>query len=346
MCAGSIKADLRDRNEAIFQRMQATCRNERRRLLNLRVEMASIFRNKIVRFIAFTPFYLALAGTLCGFSSAQALSASPVDPKAALSPLVFDVSYFKSVNSEFAHLTDAEATTLWLNHVASDGLRAHPLFWSKQYLAFYPDLQAAFGLTNYPAAIEHYVFTGHSEGRQGVLALTPNVFDLSFYKSVNPDVQSLSNVQAATFWIEHGIALNQHAHPRFFAPDYLFLNHDKELLFGPGGVLAAIDDFALTGSNPAPSGALRIGIFSLSPWVFDPAYYMSWHSGLKSQDQAVAAWLSAGITKGDKGSNLFSVVEYLAQYPDLQNVFDSQGYLGLLRHYVQFGRSEGSRGLV
>jgi hypothetical protein len=307
--------------------------------------VARIFRNQIIRFIAFTSFYLALTGTLCGFSSAQALSASAVDPKAALSPLVFDVSYFKSVNPAFAHLTDAQATSQWLNRGAAEGLRAHPLFWSKQYLAFYADLRAAFGATNYPAAIEHYVSTGHSEGREGVLALTPNVFDLSYYESVNPDVQSLSTVDAETFWIEHGIALNQHAHPRFFAPDYLFLNHDKELLFGPAGVLAAIDDFALTGSNPAPSGAPRIGIFSLAPWVFDPAYYMSRHAGLKSQDQAIGAWLSAGIKKGDKGSNLFSAVEYLAQYPDLQKVFDSQGYLGLLRHYVQFGRREGRRGL-
>ena len=308
--------------------------------------MARIFRNQIVRFMVFTSFYLTLAGTFSGaLLAAQDLSASPIDPKAALSPLVFDVSYFKSVNPAFAHLTDAQATSQWLNHGAAEGLRAHPLFWSKQYLAFYADLQAAFGTTNYPAAIEHYVSTGHSEGREGVLALTPNVFDLSYYKSTNPEVQSLSTVDAETFWIEHGIAMNQHAHPRFFAPDYLFLNHDKELLFGPAGVLAAIDDFALTGSNPAPSGAPRIGIFSLAPWVFDPVYYMSRHAGLKSLDQATAAWLSVGITKGDKGSNLFSAVEYLAQYPDLQNVFDAQGYLGLLRHYVQFGRSEGRRGL-
>ena len=308
--------------------------------------MVRIFRNQIVRFIALTSFYLALAGAFSGvLSAAQDLSASPVDPKAALSPLVFDVSYFKSVNPAFAHLTDAQATSQWLNHGAADGLRAHPLFWSKQYLAFYADLRAAFGATNYPAAIEHYVSTGHSEGREGVLALTPNVFDLSYYKSTNPDVQSLSTVDAETFWIEHGIAMNQHAHPRFFAPDYLFLNHDKELLFGPAGVLAAIDDFALTGSNPAPSGAPRIGIFSLAPWVFDPVYYMSRHAGLKSLDQATAAWLSVGIAKGDKGSNLFSAVEYLAQYPDLQNVFDAQGNLGLLRHYVQFGRREGRRGL-
>ena len=162
--------------------------------------MASIFRNQIVRFIAVTSFYLALTGTLCGYSTAQALSASQVNPKAASSPLVFDVSYFKSVNPGFAHLTDAAATSLWLNHGAPEGLRAHPLFWSKQYLAFYADLRAAFGATNYPAAIEHYVFNGHSEGREGVLALTPNVFDLSYYKSMNPDVQSLSSVDAETFW--------------------------------------------------------------------------------------------------------------------------------------------------
>src|SRR5580692_6239781 len=144
MCAGSSKADLRDSNEEIFQPMQATCRRARRRLSNRRVGVVRVFRNQIVRFIVFTSFYLALAGAFSGaLLAAQDLSAPPVDPKAALSPLVFDVSYFKSVNPAFAHLTDAQATSQWLNHGAAEGLRGHPLFWSKQYLAFYADLRAA-----------------------------------------------------------------------------------------------------------------------------------------------------------------------------------------------------------
>ena len=172
-----------------FEPMQSTCIAAGEGDYQIGGLVARIFRNQIIRFIAFTSFYLALTGTLCGFSSAQALFASAVDPKAALSPLVFDVSYFKSVNPAFAHLTDAQATSQWLNHGAAAGLRAHPLFWSKQYLAFYADLRATFGATNYPAAIEHYVSTGHSEGREGVLALTPNVFDLSYYTSTNLDLQ-------------------------------------------------------------------------------------------------------------------------------------------------------------
>src|SRR5580692_12787410 len=79
-----------------------------------------------------------------------------------------------------------------------------PAFLEQAIFGFLCGPAGGFGATNYPAAIEHYVSTGHSEGREGVLALTPNVFDLSFYTSTNPDVQSLSTVDAETFWIEHG----------------------------------------------------------------------------------------------------------------------------------------------
>jgi hypothetical protein len=301
---------------------------------------------RISRFIVFMSFGAVLMSTFGARPlAAQPSPVSAVDSKAALSPLVFDVSYYKLVNPGLAHLTDSEARNQWLAHGAAEGLRAHPLFWSMQYLGYYPDLQAAFGAKNYPAAIEHYVLNGHSEGRAGVLALTTPVFDLAFYKANNPLVTKLPTADAETFWIEHGIALNQHAHPQFYAPDYLFLNHDKELLFGATGVLDAINDFALTGQNPAPSGAPRIGIFSLAPWVFDPNYYLARHPQLKSTDAATTFWLKTGLPRGDKGSNVFSPTEYLKQYPDLQKIFETDGYVGVLRHYVEFGRAQGRRGL-
>jgi hypothetical protein len=70
-----------------------------------------------------------------------------------------------------------------------------------------------------------------------------------------------------------------------------------------------MNDFALTGQNPAPSGAPRIGIFSLAPWVFDPNYYLARHLELKFTDAATTHWLQIGLPQGDKGSNVFSPVE-------------------------------------
>lgn len=305
--------------------------------------MGITFRNQTIRFIAFASICFALIGAFCpALSAGQSSSASAVDPQAAFSPLVFEVSYYKLVNPDLAQLSDAEAKTNWLNHGIVEGRRAHPLFWTKQYLAFFPDLQAAFGATNFPAALEHYVTNGHREGRAGVLALTPNVFNLKFYKEVNKNLAALSDTDAEINWIEHGIAENLHAHPRFYALDYLFLNFDKTLLFGPRNSLAAIDDYALTGFDQG-----RIGIFSLAPQVFDPAYYTSRHPErhFASPDAAITFWLQTGLPKGEKGSNIFSPSEYLEQYPDLAKAFGSTGFVDALRHYMQFGRSEGRKGL-
>jgi hypothetical protein len=305
--------------------------------------VGNTFRNQTIRFIALASICFQLTGTFSSVLLAgQASSVSTVDPKAAFSPLVFDVSYYKLVNPDLAQLTDAEARTNWLDHGVVEGRRAHPLFWTQQYLAFYPDLQAAFGATNFPAALKHYVFNGHREGRAGVLALTPNVFDVKFYKDVNKELASLSDTEAEMNWIEHGIAENLHAHPRFYALDYLFLNFDKTLLLGPRNSLAAIDDYAFTGFNEG-----RIGIFSLAPQVFDPAYYISRHPErhFASTDAAISFWLQTGLPKGEKGSNIFSPSEYLEQYPDLLSAFGSTGFVDALRHYMEFGRSEGRKGL-
>jgi hypothetical protein len=276
--------------------------------------------------------------------------AAAVDPTAAVSPLVFDVSYYKQVNPDLAGLSDADAQAHWINQGVDEGRRAHPLFWTQQYLAYYPDLQAAFGAQNYAAALEHYVSTGHTEGRSGVLALASTVFDVTYYKQANPDLASLSDTDAETHWIEHGISENRHGHPRFYALDYLFLNYDKALLYGTAGGVDSINDYALKGANDhvfTYSSDGRIGLDALMPLVFDPAYYMKQHPELnfQSTDEATSFWLQTGLSRGDKGSNVFSAAEYLALYPDLAQAFGATGYSDALEHYVRIGRSEGRSGL-
>jgi hypothetical protein len=97
------------------------------------------FRNQTIRFIAFASICFALIGAFCpALSAGQSSSALAVDPQVAFSPLVFEVSYYKLVNPDLAQLSDAEAKTNWLNHGIVEGRRAHPLFWTRQYLAFFP----------------------------------------------------------------------------------------------------------------------------------------------------------------------------------------------------------------
>ncbi|HKV41955.1 MAG TPA: right-handed parallel beta-helix repeat-containing protein [Blastocatellia bacterium] len=312
--------------------------------------MQKRFSQKIITFSAIILASAALAVFSASSAASQHPRAAALDEVAALDPLVFDVSYYKLVNPDLSGLTDSDAQSHWLNQGVAEGRRAHPLFWTQQYLAYYPDLQAAFGPQNYAAALEHYVSTGHTEGRAGVLALAPTVFDVQYYKQVNPDLAAMPDTDAETHWIEHGISENRHAHPRFYAPDYLFLNYDKALQFGTSGGVDSVDDYALNGANDHQyvfSSSGRIGLDALMPLVFDPAYYMARHPELnfQSADDATTYWLRTGLDNGDKGSSVFSAREYLEQYPDLAQAFGPTAYRDALEHYVRTGRSEGRSGL-
>ena len=268
---------------------------------------------------------------------AIALAQTTVDPKEALSPLVFQVSYYKQVNLDLAGLSDAAAQANWLATGVTQGRRAHPLFWSKQYVAYYPDLRMAYG-SDYYELLQHYVDHGHAEGRTGVLALASEAFDIAYYKATNKAQTSLSDADAETYWVLTGIAAGQQAHPRFLASDYLFLNYDKVLAFGANGLAAAVDDYPLNG---APLNKLALVAFA--PQVFDPIYYSAHHP--EAQNDPATFWLSTGIARGDKASTLFSTVEYLGQYADLVTAYGAKGYSAALRHYVLNGRSEGRSGL-
>jgi len=304
--------------------------------------MANRFCRPIIVIVTLLLFGFVLSGACAPAPTVNRKAATSIDPGTAFSPLVFDLSYYKLVNPDLSGLSDADLQAHWLNHGIAEGRRAHPLFWTQQYLALYPDLQAKYGAQNYPAALVDYVTSGHDAGLAGVLALAPTVFNVAYYKQVNPDLAILSDTDAETHWIENGISETRHGHPRFFAPDYLFLNYDKAIQLGADNNAAAVDDYALNGANQG-----RIGLDALMPLVFDPAYYMNRHPELnfQSTDDAITYWLQTGLAKGDKGSNVFSASEYLGLYPDLLQAFGATGYADALEHYVRHGRHEGRSGL-
>jgi len=88
----------------------------------------------------------------------------------ALRSEVFSASWYlqnyPDLQAAFGLNTQA-ATEHWLNNGIREGRQASPSFSSKNYLARYSDLTAAFGPTNDQAAIMHYLFSGIPEGRNG-----------------------------------------------------------------------------------------------------------------------------------------------------------------------------------
>lgn len=90
--------------------------------------------------------------------------------QAAVDKNIFNWRYYLNSNADVAGAgvkTASAACTHWLNHGLPAGRQAHPGFHSSQYLARYPDLLAAFGKTNYIAAVNHYIQSGIPEGRIG-----------------------------------------------------------------------------------------------------------------------------------------------------------------------------------
>jgi hypothetical protein len=72
------------------------------------------------------------------------------------------------------------------------------------YLAAYPDLQAAFGATNYRAAFDHWVSQGlPNEGRRG-----SREFDVQFYLATYPELQAAFGTDfraALDHWVSQGL---------------------------------------------------------------------------------------------------------------------------------------------
>lgn len=79
--------------------------------------------------------------------------------------------YLRSQLSDCLSKTDPiwemRAFAHYLDVGIEQGLQSHPEFCVKQYLEKYPDLLAAFGSNNYPAAFHHWLAYGIDEGRLG-----------------------------------------------------------------------------------------------------------------------------------------------------------------------------------
>ncbi|MBX9769283.1 MAG: hypothetical protein K2X47_18545 [Bdellovibrionales bacterium] len=81
---------------------------------------------------------------------------------------VFSLSEYRSLNGNAVPTSSTHATRMhWLRNGSLNGLRGSQRFNSKNYLNRYPDLADFFGPSNYSEAINHFVYFGRSEGRNG-----------------------------------------------------------------------------------------------------------------------------------------------------------------------------------
>jgi len=95
-------------------------------------------------------------------------------------------------------------------------------------------LQKAFG-DDYGAAIEHYINYGIKEGRGGITALRPEVFDANFYLYTHPDLGNAglhTKQQATKHWCSYGIKEGRQAISSFHSKQYLENYSDLQKAFG------------------------------------------------------------------------------------------------------------------
>jgi len=94
---------------------------------------------------------------------------SPTDQK-LVNPSVFNATYYMNRYLDLGAngiKTAAAAQTHWISNGVNEGRRGSAEFDSVFYLSRYSDLSAAFGASNWKAAVIHYVDFGKREGRVG-----------------------------------------------------------------------------------------------------------------------------------------------------------------------------------
>jgi hypothetical protein len=157
-----------------------------------------------------------------------------------LNPAVFDWQYYLANNPDLGAAgitTQAQAKQHWLAYGINEGRRGAAAFDPRRYLEMYPDLQNAFGLTNYRAAIQHYVTSGRAEGRDGNADayLNATVFNWSYYLANNPDLGQhgiTTQAQAELHWLSYGVNEGRRASATFWSQGYYGRYADLQAAFG------------------------------------------------------------------------------------------------------------------
>lgn len=233
----------------------------------------------------------------------------------------FDVSYYRSANSDLTGLTDAQA----LSHFQKFGLDEGRVFSPYADLSFYragsSDLT---GLTN-RQLYEHLSNYGVAEGRK-----FSAIVDLGFYRSANSDLTSLNNEQLFEHLRTYGVAEGRAFSTVFDANYYLALNSDLNTVYG-GNRSQGLTHFTIYGLQEGRMSAI----------AFDVNSYRSYNSDLNgfSNSQLLDHFQRYGINEGRVTTDRFNVAYYLSNNSDLQVA--GYGYRQAYEHFLQYGIREG-----
>jgi len=84
--------------------------------------------------------------------------------------------------------------------------------------------------------------------------------------------------------------------------------------------------------------------------VFDPHFYLNTnpdleHANLHSEQEAANHWCSNGVHEGRQATSSFHSVQYLRNYPELQDIYGDD-YEAATKHFLEHGAEEGRLGYV
>lgn len=102
-----------------------------------------------------------------GYKEKRQLAPDNWDPVRDPRMVVFNAAQYKQLHADVRPMSDFEAGLHWLAYGIKEGRQSSNAFDVKDYLQRYPDLQRAFGKSNYRAAVKHWLEFGQREGRNG-----------------------------------------------------------------------------------------------------------------------------------------------------------------------------------
>ena len=184
------------------------------------------------------------------------------------------------------------------------------------YISKHGDLKQAFGNDQYKA-LEHFVKTGMSEGRQG-----KESFNVYTYMNRYKDLKNAYGNDLKSYYL-HYISTGI-----------------KEGRDGSGEIGGS------DSTPPTGSAAIYNGVDYSS--VYDYNYYLANYTDLKSafnnnENAALQHFVETGMSEGRQGKSSFNVYAYMNRYSDLRNAFgnDLKSYY---MHYISVGIKEGRDG--
>ncbi|HMR08162.1 MAG TPA: hypothetical protein PKA88_20415 [Polyangiaceae bacterium] len=162
-----------------------------------------------------------------------------------LLPFIFDARFYLNLYPDVNKAAqtkgdqNAYAEWHWLNYGIKEGRIASPTFEPPTYLLWQPDVSAAYGATNYEAAIFHYAEHGRFEARRA-----GSSFDPTYYYDRYPDLQAAFGwdpVALLNHFVSFGLVEGRQAAAEFAPAWYLGVNPDVGNAWGQsyyrGGIL-------------------------------------------------------------------------------------------------------------